>query len=100
MKAKKTVLSLLLMLLLFAIGLVVVFPFYSMFMMATYKTNEIYKGIHLLPGSSLMQNIQTLMKINFMVYYKNSIIVAVADSTLSVFVSAMAGYALAMYNFM
>ena len=99
MKQKTSIFTILLMVLLTILGLLVVFPFYSMFMMATYQTNEIYKGIHLLPGNYLIKNIQTLMKINFLIYYKNSIIVAIGGSTLSVFVSAMAGYALGMYKF-
>ena len=99
MMNKKLWLSTLTMIFLGLIGLIVVFPFYSMFMMGTYSTNEIYRGIHLLPGNKLITNIQTLMKINFMVYYKNSIIVAVFGSTLSVLVSAMAGYALGLYDF-
>ena len=97
--SKKTWLSAFVMLFLALVGLIVVFPFYSMFIMGTYSTNEIYRGIHLLPGTRLMENVRTLLSINFMKYYQNSIIVAVFGSSLSVFVSAMAGYALGMYEF-
>jgi len=82
------------------LGLIVVFPFYAMIMMATYSTREIFQGLRLTPGDYFFQNVNTLLtQIGFIRYYINSIFLAVSTGVLSVLCSAMGGYALAMYNF-
>jgi len=81
------------------VGAVIVFPFYAMTMMSTYSTAQIFRGIVLWPGDFFMENVRTLMRINFVQYYINSIYLALTTGVLSVFCSAMGGYALGVYNF-
>lgn len=79
--------------------LIALFPFYMMVMMGTYKSNELYKGLKLLPGNNLIENIKSLTKIRFPLYYFNSLFVAGAVALLTVFVCAMAGYGISKYHF-
>jgi len=81
------------------LGLIVVFPFFMMTVMSTYSTAEIFRGLRFLPGNFFMENVRTLMTINFVRYYRNSIFLAVTTSFLSVFCSAMGGYGLGIYDF-
>jgi len=76
-----------------------VFPFYTMLMMSTQYTEDIYKGIPLLPGSYLAANLKTVFSAHFELYYQNSLIVAVLATLLSVAVSTLCGYALSKYRF-
>lgn len=80
-------------------SLVAIAPFYFMINMGTYKATELYTGIKLIPSNYFMENLNSLLKINFLKYYGNSIIVAVSNSLLTVLVCGMCGYALAKYKF-
>lgn len=75
------------------------FPFYTMFMMSTQVTEDIYKGVPLLPGTYLIENLKTVFHAHFEIYYKNSIIQAVGCTFLSLIISTLCGYAFAMYRF-
>lgn len=81
------------------IGIIIVFPFYAMIMMSTYSTAQIFRGLRFLPGDYFMENLNTLLQINFIRYYINSIFLAITTGVLSVLCSAMGGYALAIYSF-
>lgn len=82
------------------IGIIIIFPFYAMVMMSTYSTAQIFRGIRLVPGDFFMENVRTLMtRLNFIQFYINSVYLAVVTGVLSVFCSAMGGYALAIYSF-
>lgn len=81
------------------ICLVALFPFYMMIMMGTYKTTDLYKGLKLLPGNYLRENIHSLMQIRFPLYYFNSLFVAGTVAILTVLVCAMAGYGISKYKF-
>jgi len=83
----------------FIIAAVVLFPFYIMIVMSTYSTTEIFRGLHLLPGSYLLQNVVTVFKGNFLLFYWNSLYVAALASLGAVIVSAMAGYAFSKFSF-
>ncbi len=75
-------------------------PFYLMVIMSTYDSNELFMGLHLLPGSNFMINIKdVLVNAGFGKYYFNSIYIAVLSTVLAVFVCAMCGYALAKFEF-
>jgi multiple sugar transport system permease protein/cellobiose transport system permease protein len=80
-------------------SLVALAPFWFMLNMGTYKANELYTGIKLLPSNYTAKNFASLMRINFMQYYFNSISVAVVCSLLTVFVCSLCGYALSKYEF-
>ena len=94
-KTKSAVLTVFMLLL----AVLFVFPFYTMLTMSTQYTEDIYKGIPLLPGGYLSANLKTVFNAHFEVYYLNSLIVAASATLLSVAVSTLAGYALAKYNF-
>ncbi|MDO4523430.1 MAG: carbohydrate ABC transporter permease [Eubacteriales bacterium] len=81
------------------ICLIALFPFYMMIMMGSYKTTELYKGLKLLPGNYLLENIKSLTQIRFPLYYFNSLLVAGSVSILTVLVCAMTGYGISKYNF-
>jgi multiple sugar transport system permease protein/cellobiose transport system permease protein len=80
-------------------ALVFVFPFYSMIMMSTQYSEDIYKGIPLLPGKDLITNLKTVFGAHFEIFYFNSLLVAISSTLLSVLVSMLCGYSLAKYNF-
>jgi multiple sugar transport system permease protein/cellobiose transport system permease protein len=81
------------------LSLLSLYPFYSMIIMSTYDSNELYTGIKLLPGSELAANLHTVFSIDFLAYYRNSLIVAVSTTALGLLVSAAAGFAFGKYEF-
>jgi lactose/L-arabinose transport system permease protein len=84
------------------IGVIIsIFPFYMMFVSATHTSGEILKVPPMLTiGSSLIKNYETLQAdINFWKVFFNSIFIASVYTFLTVFLSSMAGYAFAKYNF-
>lgn len=74
-------------------------PFYVMFVMATQNTAGINAGKVLMPGKYFIENLQTVMRSGFHVYYFNSMYIAIVTVALSVFVSALTGFAFAKYQF-
>ena len=80
-------------------SLISLFPFWTMIMMSTYSSADIYTGVKLLPGNYFGQNLTSLSKIAFPTYYSNSLIVAASCSLLTVFVCSLAGYAFAKFRF-
>lgn len=91
--------SVLLTALMILLAFIFLFPFYTMIMMSTQYSENIYKGIPLLPGSYLIENLKTVFNAHFEIYYKNSLIVATSATVLSVGVSTLCGYALSKYQF-
>lgn len=82
-----------------AVTLVAIFPFYMMLIMSTYKSQELAKSITMLPGGYLMQNLTKILSSGFLNYYWNSIYITVCTTILSVLVSAMTGYGFAKFKF-
>ena len=70
-------------------SLISLFPFWTMIMMSTYSSADIYTGVKLLPGDYFAENIQSLSQIAFPTYYSNSLIVATSCSLLTVFVLSL-----------
>lgn len=91
--------KLLLMVFLILCSLIFVFPFYTMIMMSTYYSEDIYKGIPLLPGGYLLENLKTVFSAHFEVFYINSLITAVSAAFLSVTVSCLCGYSFAKFEY-
>ena len=85
--------------LLLLITVIALSPFYVATIMGTHYTEDLYKGIVLLPGKFFIENLRTVMEVDFFRWYGNSIYVTIVATTLSVFVSAMAGYGIAAYQF-
>ena len=70
-----------------------------MIMMSTYYSEDIYKGIPLLPGGYLLENLKTVFSAHFEVFYINSLITAVSAAFLSVTVSCLCGYSFAKFEY-
>ena len=67
--------------------------------MGTYKTEQIFSGLKLLPGANLMNNLMTVAANNFGVYYFNSVAIATTSTIFGTLVSALTGYTFAKYQF-
>ena len=81
------------------ISAVALFPFYSMLMMGTYKTSDLYSSVKLLPGNYLMENLKRVLATPIFTFYRNSLVVAICSSLACVLVSSLAGYALSKFRF-
>ncbi|HEY5584007.1 MAG TPA: carbohydrate ABC transporter permease [Ruminiclostridium sp.] len=76
-----------------------ILPFYLVFMMSTYYSNDLFKGLPFLPSDFLLKNFETIFKTNFIQVYGNSIIVSVSAVVLCTLVSSLVGFAIAKYKF-
>lgn len=75
-------------------------PFLMMILNATRSNAEILTGFTLIPGTSLIQNYETMMQyINIWSGFKNSLIVSVLVTVLSGYFSALTAYGFAFYTF-
>lgn len=81
------------------IVIILMLPFYIMFMMGTYSTAEIFRILPFKPGNHLLENLKQLMASNFLQYYWNSTKVAVCTTVGSVLISTMAGFGFAKFHF-
>lgn len=75
------------------------FPLYIVFIMGTYYSEDIFKGIPVLPSDYLWENLKMVFSKGFVRAYVNSIAVSVGSVVISVVVSTMIGFALAKYSF-
>lgn len=82
-----------------AVTLISLYPFYSMLMMSTYRAEDLFKQIPLLPGNYLLQNLKTVLGADFARTYANSLFIAIVSTAASVMVSTMVGYGLNVYRF-
>lgn len=85
--------------LLMVLALITIFPFYLMVCMGTYTSADLFKGIALLPGDHLLQNLKTVGDSSFGRFYLNSLIASAAATVIGTLTSAMAGFALSKYRF-
>ena len=85
--------------LLLVISFITISPFYLMIIMSTHTTSELFKGLSLLPGDYLIQNIRTIANGSFARFYLNSLTVSVAAAVIGTLTSSMAGFALSKYRF-
>ncbi len=85
--------------LLILMTLIMFFPLYIVFIMGTYYSEDIFKGLPILPGNYLLENLKTVFANHYFKAYFNSIVVSVVSVILSVFVSSLIGFALAKYRF-
>ncbi|TBL80120.1 carbohydrate ABC transporter permease [Paenibacillus thalictri] len=81
------------------LSLFALIPFYTMIIMGTYVSEDLYTGLKLLPGHYFIENFKTVMSQNFLHFYGNSLLVSVVNTTLAVLVSALTGFAFAKYQF-
>lgn len=81
------------------ISLLSLFPFYIMIVMGTHYTEDLFKGIPIMPGSYLAENMKTVLRADFVRVYANSLIVSIASVAFAVFTSTLIGYAIAKFQF-
>lgn len=81
------------------IGALTLLPFILMLNIGTYETNEVYKQIPILPGNYLAENLKTVFQSDFLVFFKNSFIVAGCSIVFTLLFSSLAGFAFAKYQF-
>jgi multiple sugar transport system permease protein/cellobiose transport system permease protein len=81
------------------LSVIALMPFYMMIIMGTHFSEDLYTGIKLLPGKYLMENFTTVMRQDFLRYYRNSIVVSVSHTAGAVLVCSLAGYAFAKFRF-
>lgn len=96
---KNRVIKFLLYIYLGVVTIVSLFPFYMVIIMSTYYTNDLYKGLPILPSDYFMTNLRTILDTNFIQVYGNSIIVSVMATLLSCITASLIGFALAKYEF-
>ncbi len=86
---------------LIAIALIMLLPFYMMFVMSTLKTNEIYSFPPIVVfGSNLVENFKSMVSaVNLPRAFLNSCIVTFSYVILVLFFCSMGGYAFSVYDF-
>jgi multiple sugar transport system permease protein/cellobiose transport system permease protein len=90
----------LMMIIMLIITFISLYPFYTMIIMGTYESNELYTGIKFWVGDYLQENFNSLFtRINFLAYYRNSLFVAISTTVLGILVCSAAGYAIGKYEF-
>lgn len=85
--------------LLTAISLISLIPFWFMFSMSTYKSELIFQGTPILPSTYFIENLKTIFASNFVQSYGNSLFISFVSMVLSVIICAMVGYGMNVYNF-
>ena len=98
-KTKKRISAVIKQIILILMTLVMFFPLYIVFVMGTYYSEDIFKGLPMLPSDYFLTNLKLVISKGFFSAYLNSITVSVVSVILSVLVSTMIGFALAKYNF-
>jgi cellobiose transport system permease protein len=81
------------------VTIISVTPFYFMILMSTYRTQELGEVLSMKFGGHFIQNLNTVIQSGFLLYYWNSIKVAVSFTVVSVFLCALAGYGFAKFHF-
>lgn len=98
-KAKKRAAAVIKQIILIVMTLIMFFPLYIVFVMGTYYSEDIFKGLPILPSDYFLANLKLVISKGYFSAYFNSITVSVVSVILSVLVSTMIGFALAKYNF-
>ena len=98
-KLKRNILRIPAYLLLAVTSVLALVPFYIMFIMGTYKNEDIFKGLKLLPGNYLIENFKTILGGNVFTPYFNSVFISIVSMVSCVFVSAMCGYGMSKFEF-
>jgi multiple sugar transport system permease protein len=96
--------SVLLFIVCILLTLICLVPIYILLINATRKHVDIISTVSFIPGSSLVRNVKELLtngmyQFDPLVGFKNSAIIAVGSTFLSVFFSALTAYGLVVYDF-
>ena len=97
--SKKRAAAVIKQIILIVMTLIMFFPLYIVFVMGTYYSEDIFKGLPILPSDYFLTNLKLVISKGYFSAYFNSITVSVVSVILSVLVSTMIGFALAKYNF-
>lgn len=81
------------------ISLVALIPFYMMFVMGTYYSEDLFKGLPLLISNYFWENLKTTLSHGLLATYGNSIFVSAVSVAGCFFTSVTMGYALAKFEF-
>lgn len=95
MKTQKIVLIVVLT----ALSLLFLFPFYLMITMGTYYSEDLFKKLPIVPSGYLTDNLKTVLSSDFLHNYWNSFYVAVLFTVVTVFLSALTGFGFGKYEF-
>ncbi|WMJ85854.1 carbohydrate ABC transporter permease [Anaerocolumna sp. MB42-C2] len=105
MKAKRTVATLILLILFIVIGIIMIFPIYYLFMGSLQKSDTLFgSAMKLVYDSGIMDfnnyvSIFTYKGGIYLSWYKNSVLIAILFTVVSLFLSSMVGYGLGAYEF-
>ena len=87
-------------------SILAILPFWFMFMNATWDTLSIQRGIKLWPNPNSFEqlaknwnNLAERSTFSFAIGFKNSLIISVGSTALTVYFSALTAYGLSVYNF-
>ena len=83
----------------FFMSLIFIIPFYLLANMATYRTEDLYTKFTILPSDYFFENLKTVQNGLFVGSMGNSLFVSVFATAISVFVSALIGFAISKYQF-
>lgn len=85
--------------LLILMTLVMFFPLYIVFIMGTYRSEDIFKGVPILASNYLAENFSVVISKGFIQAFVNSVVVSTVSVILSVSISSLIGFALSKYKF-
>ncbi len=98
-KQKKTILTVLFTLTGLAVAAVMIFPIIWLFMSSFKDSSELFSyPLHFLPEVFSLDSYKGVIEGGFFQYVKNSLFIAVVGTAITVVISAMCGYALAIYR--
>ena len=98
-KQKKTILTVLFTLVGLAVAAVMIFPIIWLFMSSFKDSSELFSyPLHFLPEVFSLDSYKGVIEGGFFQYVKNSLFIAVVGTAITVVISAMCGYALAIYR--
>lgn len=84
----------------FLVAILFVFPIFWLFMSSFKPSGELFAyPLHLFPQDFTAESYAKVMQGGFLGYIKNSLFIAVVGTLITLLISAMCGYALAIYRF-
>ncbi|MCL1924814.1 MAG: carbohydrate ABC transporter permease [Defluviitaleaceae bacterium] len=100
-KLKNNIYKTLAYIFLITLFLITFVPIYMLLINATRSTEQINTGFSILPGTNLLENWRIIQGfgINIPLGFRNSAIIAVSSTVLSVYFSLLTAYALVVYDF-
>ena len=67
--------------------------------MGTYKNEDIFKGLRVVPGDYIAENFETIMQGDVLTPYINSISISLLSVISCIFISSLCGYGLSKFDF-